>query len=198
MRQRITLEAARIMAEEHEADYYRAKHKAAERLGAPNTRNLPRNEEVEIALTEYQRLFRAHRQPQWLRTMRLTAIEMMERLKHFHPRLVGPVLRGTADEHSVITLHVFADTPEEVGWFLLDQHLSYLQGERRLGYANGDHAVLPSYQLMVSDIAVELVVFAHNGLRQAPKSEVDGRPVQRAGLADVRALVNQDNQDNQD
>ena len=52
MRQRLAVEAARIMAEEHISDFYKAKHKAAERLGAANTRNLPRNGEIEKALQE--------------------------------------------------------------------------------------------------------------------------------------------------
>jgi len=118
MRQRLAVEAARIMAEEHLSDFYKAKQKAAARLGATNTRNLPRNDEIERALVEYQRLFRADSQPARLRRLRETALRAMELLARFNPRLVGPVLRGTADEHSEVTLHVFADTSEEIGLFL--------------------------------------------------------------------------------
>jgi len=113
MRQRIAAEAARIMSEEHLSDFYRAKHKAAARLGAANTRNLPRNDEIEKALVEYQSLFRADSQPLRLKRLRETALRAMEFLAAFNPRLVGSVLRGTADEHAEVTLHVFADTPEE-------------------------------------------------------------------------------------
>ncbi len=53
MRVRIAQEAARLMSEEGVQDYYAAKRKAAQHLGAPDTRNMPRNQEVEEALHEY-------------------------------------------------------------------------------------------------------------------------------------------------
>ncbi len=67
MRQRIALEAGRIMAETGNQDFHLAKRKAAARLGAADTRNLPSNTEVQEALREYQRLFLADSQPHHLR-----------------------------------------------------------------------------------------------------------------------------------
>ena len=49
MRVRIAQEAARLMTEEGIHDFYAAKRKAAQHLGAPDTRNMPRNLEVEAA-----------------------------------------------------------------------------------------------------------------------------------------------------
>jgi hypothetical protein len=189
MRQRIAAEAARIMSEEHLSDYYRAKHKAAARLGAANTRNLPRNDEIEKALLEYQRLFRADSQPLRLKRLRETALRAMEFLASFNPRLVGPVLRGTADEHTEVTLHVFADTPEEIGLFLLEQGIPYKNGEKRVMLAGGESAVCPAYFFIAEEVPMRLVTFPTKGIRQALRSEVDGRIAQRAALSEVRALV---------
>ena len=39
------------------------------------------------------------------------------------------------------------------------------------------------------DVAVELLVFSGKTRRRTPMSPVDGRPIRRASLSDVRALV---------
>jgi predicted nucleotidyltransferase len=189
MRQRLAVEAARIMTEEHLSDFYRAKHKAAARLGANNTRNLPRNDEIEKALVEYQRLFRGDSQPARLRRLRESALRAMEFLGRFMPRLVGSVLRGTADEHSEVALHVFAHTPEEVGFFLMEQNIPHQFCDKRVTLVNGEAAVYPGYRFIAEDVPFLLVVFPANGIRQALRSEVDGRPVHRATLGEVRMLL---------
>ena len=189
MRQRIAAEAARIMTEEHLSDFYRAKHKAAERLGAGNTRNLPRNDEIEKALVEYQRLFRADSQPMKLKRLRETALRAMEFLARFNPRLVGSVLRGTADEYTEVMLHVFADTPEEIGLFLMELGIPHQHGEKRVIMAGGEGVVYPTYRFIAEEVPMILVAFPTNGIRQALRSEVDGRTAQRAALSEVRKLV---------
>src|SRR3970040_2866930 len=57
LRQHIATDAARIMAEEGVRDFQSAKRKAAARLGLPETRHLPGNDEVDSALQEHLRLF---------------------------------------------------------------------------------------------------------------------------------------------
>ena len=64
--------------------------------------------------------------------MRLTALSAMEVLARFSPRLVGPVLNGTADANSVVNLHVFADSPEAVAMLLDERGIRYSAYERRL------------------------------------------------------------------
>jgi hypothetical protein len=189
MRQRLAVEAARIMTEEHISDFYKAKHKAAQRLGAANTRNLPRNDEIEQALVEYQQLFRADSQPARLRRLRETALRAMEFLARYNPRLVGPVLRGTADEYSEVILHVFADTSEEIGLFLMEQGIPHQHSDKRVTHADGEIAVYPAYRFIAEEVPMMLVVFPTNGIRQALRSEVDGRPAQRAALSEVRTLI---------
>lgn len=189
MRQSIANEAARIMSEEHVTDFYKAKQKAAARLGAANTRNLPRNDEVERALIEYQRLFRASSQPLRLKALRETALRAMQFLACFQPRLVGAVLRGTADEHSEITLHVYADTPEEPALFLMEQGVPFQHTDRRLSLASGESASYPAYRFLADDVPLLLVVLPPMAARQSFKSDIDGRALQRANAEELRILL---------
>jgi len=189
MRTRIAQEAARLMSEEGIQDFYAAKRKAAQHLGAPDTRNMPRNQEVEAALQEYQRLFRGEQQTGHLRVLREAAVQAMRFLAGFKPRLVGSVLSGTAGRHADINLHLFADTPEEVSLFLMDNSIPFQPAQKRLRISREAWREFPAYEFMAGEQAVELVVFPSEGRREAPRSPVDGRPMRRARVEEVEALV---------
>ena len=189
MRQRIAQEAARLIVSEGIRDYLVAKRKAAERLGAPDTQNLPRNIEVEQELAAYQRLFQEQNQPSRLRELREAALNAMRFFERFEPRLTGSVLSGTAGTHSDINLHLFADSPEEVHLFMLESNVPCEQSQRRLRMDRDDYATHPSVRFLAGDIEVEAVIFPLNGLRQAPRSPLDGKPMARANLRRVEELL---------
>jgi len=189
MRQRIAMEAARILADSGLPDYQAAKRKAAQHLGAPDTRNLPSNQEIEQALVDYQRLFQADSQPLRLRHLRTVALEAMRFLAPFGPRLVGPVLAGTANGNAEVQLHLYASAPEEVALFLMEQDVPYQEGERRLRFGRDRYLMLPTYRFVAGDTPVELVVFSVDGQRETPRSPVDGGPMQRASIPAVEALL---------
>jgi len=189
MRQLVTQEAAKIMAEEGISDYLVAKRKAAERLGAPDTRNLPTNREIQDALIDYQRLFQGEEQPVLVRRLREVAVEAMEFFARFRPRLVGSVLHGTATEHSDVNLHLFADSPEEVVLFLMDHQIPYEASERRFRFGLDSYETLPVYRFVAGDTVVDVAVFSTKGLREAPRSRIDGQPMDRAGVGAVRELL---------
>ena len=48
---------------------------------------------------------------------------------------------------------------------------------------------VPAVQFSVYDFPVDATVFPRDGIRQAPLSPSDGRPMRRAALEEVRALV---------
>ena len=114
MRHAVAEEAARIMREQGVDDYLLAKRKAADRLGVTDASILPRNTEIEAALVAHQRLFAADRHESSLAELRRSALEAMRLMADFQPRLVGPVLAGTASPHSEINLHLFTESPEAV------------------------------------------------------------------------------------
>ena len=66
MRGRIAHLAARMIAADGVSDYGLAKRKAARQVGAPDSRNLPTNLEIEDALRSYQALYQADEHPEQL------------------------------------------------------------------------------------------------------------------------------------
>ena len=189
VRQRIAQEAARILAHSGSRNYLQAKRKAAQQLGVSDARSLPGNQEVEQALAEYQRLFQGHVQPKQLRRLREAALEGMRFLHAFAPKLVGPVLEGTADQHSEVNLHLFADPLELVATFLLEQGIPHELTDRRLRMPSGEYIRVPEFRFVAGDISMALTVFSGAGAHQPPLSPVNGRPMRRAPLAEVQALL---------
>ena len=176
------------MVEGGHEDYELAKRKAAERLGLARSRALPGNDEIEHALRAHQRLFRSGVQPRHLRALRLLARDLMAELGDYAPKLAGPVLAGSADEHSELTLHLFADSVEEVGMFLIDRGVAYRPSERRLRFSADETARVGAYELEVEGVRVVLVVFAGRLRRRVPLCPIDGRPMARAGVAELEGL----------
>lgn len=189
LRLQIAQEAARIIAEQGIEDYLQAKRKAAERFGACDKAVLPKNAEIEAALDSHQRLFDRNKHNERLLLLRETARKTMLLFRQFHPRLVGSVLHGTATRHSDINLHLFADTTESVGFVLMERSISHRLGERRLRFFSDRVEMYPFYAFENGDIVIDATIFPIVGLRQAPCSPVDGRPMRRAALKEVQALL---------
>jgi hypothetical protein len=189
LRRALAQEAARIMFEHGVDDYGFAKRKAAERLGAGEYAVLPKNSEIEAALLEYQRLFAADTHAGTLAEQRRAALDAMELLDGFEPRLVGPVLTGSATPYQEISLHVFADTPEAVSLRLMDQGVPYRVIEHRVRMNAERVLQVPAVAFTSGAFDVDATVFAADGIRQAPLSPTDGRPMRRADRAEVEILV---------
>lgn len=188
-RQRLAEEAARIVLEEGVRDYGLAKRKAADHLGITGRRDLPANTEIESAVLERNRLFASPEQRQEY-IARLQAAEVvMVRLEPIETRLVGPLLLGIVEPQAVINLHGFAETVEEVIIELGGRGIQCRSGERHYRGAGTDiRAPFLSFR-GPEGTDVELTVFPLDGVRQAPPSPIDGRPMRRLNLAGVRNLI---------
>ncbi len=183
-------ECARIMAEEGIQNFRTAKRKAALRLAITDKAVLPENTEIEQALLDYQRLFQADHQAEHLRHLRETALRAMRFLAKFRPKLVGPVLSGAAGAHTDIQLHLFADTTKDVLMFLMEHRITFEATERRLKLGGGEPVCLPVLRFGADEQhQIDVTIFAPLAEREAPRSPVDGRPMRRAGLAEVQALL---------
>ena len=189
LRHAIAQEAARIMAEHGIRDFLAAKRKAAERFGVTDGAVLPKNTEIEMALVEYQRLFGADSHAESLQAQRNAALQAMRQLSGFEPRLVGSVLSGTATEHADVQLHLFAERPESVTMWLMDQGIRHEVTARRVKMNAERVLEYPALRFEVADHPIEVTVFPTDGIRQAPVSPVDGRPMRRADVADLEALL---------
>lgn len=190
MRLLLAQKSAQILLESGMRDFHAAKQKAALQLGVKETKNLPNNSEIEQALTEYQRLFHKESQVEHLEKLRKIAIEAMQFLDSFHPCLVGSVLSGTADAHSVIRLHIFSDTIESVGFHFQDKNIPCELAERRLRISSDQYQNYSTYEFIVDDVQVELVVFLPKQ-KKIPLSPIDGKPMKRADITEVEMLLNQ-------
>jgi hypothetical protein len=188
LRSAVAQEAARLMAEHGIQDYFVAKRKAAERYGMFDGAFLPKNTEIEAALLSHQRLFGSAQHELSLQEQRRVALEAMRLLGKFEPRLVGPVLTGSATAHSDIQLHVFSDSPEAVCVHLMDRRFDYEVLERRMRMSPERQVQVPSVRFDIGAETVEAFVFPRDGIRQAPVSPVDGRPMRRADLREVSEL----------
>lgn len=184
-------EAARIIVDHGIQDYRVAKTKAAERLGLSERGSLPGNGEIEAAVAEHLMLFRPDTHTTLLQSLRMAALSAMEMLSAFTPRLVGPVLAGTAGEHSAVNLHVFADSAEQVAFRLQEDGISYRPFERRYKSRKGRSETYAAFSFVHSESTIEATVFPYNGIRQAPMSPVDGRPMRRADERKVRQMLDE-------
>ena len=186
MRRRIAHAAARMLAEDGSLDYGSAKRKAARQLGAPDSGNLPDNQQIEEALRSYQALYQADETRAQLELLRQTAIEYMERLADFDPHLTGAVLNGTAGRHTDINLQLFTDHQKDVEFLLMGMGLPYQAGEYRAADAPG--RVYSRFVIEDPRALVDLVVYPAAELRNMKRLQADGTP-RRLRLPQVRTLI---------
>lgn len=186
LRREIAGVAARMMAEDGVSDYGFAKRKAAKSLGAGNGEGLPTNEEVETALRDYQALYHDEEQPERLRELRLTAIDVMEVLADFRPYLTGAVLDGTAGRYAGIQIDLYADSAKDVEIMLLSSGIQYDPDENMRSRPGGPEAQL---RLDWGGIPVQLSVFPLVAERHSPRNPHTGRAPARARIDAVAALL---------
>ena len=187
-------EAARIIVEQGIEDYRVAKIKAAERLGMTERGSLPGNPEIEHAVSEHLELFGRESHLGLLRVLREAAISAMNLLAPFTPRLVGPVLHGTAAANSAVNLHVFSDSAELVAQTLQDSSVQYRVFERRLKSRRDQADKFSAFRFIHDNSSIEATVFPVNGVRQAPISPVNGKPMRRADMNAVMELLGTDSE----
>ena len=137
---------------------------------------------------EYQRIFHADSQPQHLSKLREVAVEAMQFLRDFKPRLVGAVLNGSADQNSPVLLHLFASSAEEVKLFLVHHQIPHEESHKTVRFSPSRSEDIPLYRFFADETRVELMVF-NERQKHAPLSPVDGRPMKRADVVDVEVLL---------
>lgn len=192
-RYRLAREAARLIAESGIRDFHQAKLKAAARLGIHDDASLPRNREIEEALREYQRLFQGEFQGDAraaeLHRRREAALRAMEFFAAFDPRLVGPVLDGTADANTPVHLQLYADDPEAIARFLEEHRIPAETRSRRLRLDRERSLDCPVWLFSAEDLSFDLTVLPRDALRQAPLSNIDEKPMRRASSGQLRQLL---------
>ena len=188
-RQRLAIEAARLISEGGIRDFRLAKRKAAHRLGIHDDASLPRNSEIQQALRDYQRLFLAQSQPQLLRERREAAARALIFFAAFEPRLVGAVLEGIADAHSAVCLHLYTDEAERVPLFLAEHAIPAETSSRRIRLDRDRNADAPVWLFAADGLSFDITVLPRDALRQAPLDRIDEKPMRRASLSMLQELL---------
>lgn len=188
-KERLIQETARLLYEEGYRDYQFAKQKAAERLGMNgNQTSHPSHMEIHQALVKYASLFATEEHKKHLQELRKIAMEAMNFLQGYAPRLTGRVMDGTAGLHTPITLHLFTATAEEVMFFLEDNNIPFQTHEQQLMIKNKKEKV-PLLVFYVDDIEVELLLLPEENWRVPPISNITGKKMKCIAIEEVKKLL---------
>ncbi len=189
LRRQITWEAARLMYDRQESEYYTAKMKAARRIyrGWVKPADLPSNAEIRDEIQSLARLYEGDSRRDNLQAMRLAALAMMRRLAPFRPRLIGSVLTGHVRQGSDIDLHLFSDTAEAIT-HLLDQDGLLYTVERKQVRKHGEERIFTHVHL-VDGFAFELTVYPADKAHYVFKSSVTGKAIERTSIAELEQFL---------
>ena len=193
LRTLIAEEAARLIYEEGYRDYRIAKLRAAEQFGVgAQIASQPTNDEIETAIHQRIRLFDAESQPRLLRQHREVALEAMDFLRNYHPYLTGAALEGTTSEHSAVTLHLAAESAEDVIFYLEDQRIPFQTFERKVRFGSKKPEYFPLLRFYVDDVEVELMIFPDDDrFAGSPISPITGKATKRADRKKLAGLLAQ-------
>jgi predicted nucleotidyltransferase len=189
LRQQIAWEAARLMYERVESEYYRAKLKAAKRMGGGwvKPKDLPSNREIRDEIQVFARLYEGDRRVKDLQEMRVEALRMMRLLRAFRPRLIGSTLTGHVRRGSDIDLHVFSDSIEAVTGVLDQEGVSY-DVERKQVRKHGEERLFTHVHI-ADRFPFELTVYAESQAHFVFKSSITGKPIERASIAELEQFL---------
>ena len=151
-RSSVAAEAARLLYSGAAEEYIQAKEIAAASLDA---KAIPSNYEVAIELDRLADEAEGVERQRRLVEMRRTALEVMNSLNAFSPRLIGSVWRGTARRGSDVDILVLALSPVEVEAALKEYTIKE-KGE--VTFKGGVHAY--HFKLEADPDEVEVVVRA--------------------------------------
>ena len=188
LRQAIALEAARLMYERVETEYFTAKRKAAKRLCRKGVKpaDLPSNSEIRDQIQTFARIHEGDRRTQHLRDMRIEALRMMRLLRLFRPRLIGSVMTGHVRKGSDIDIHVFSDSPALIT-DMLEQEGVQFDLERKQVVKHGEARVF-THVHVYDRFNFELTVYDEDKAHYVFKSSITGKAIERASIAELEAL----------
>lgn len=198
LRQQIAVEAARLMSEEGIDKIQAAVKKAAHKLGIHDEYLLPDSNEVLLQLKIHQSLYQSHSHAPLLRKLRATALNAMQLLAAFRPKLIGSVLSGYAHEHSGIDILVLADCPEDIALFLMRHDIPYQLKDSPLYFKKPDSKPnsrdstqsVPTYQFYAENYQINLIVLCDKQRKMLPLEPANWQPMPCASLAQLEDLLN--------
>src|SRR5260370_15587471 len=192
LRQAIALEAARLMYERTESEYYTAKRKAAKRLCRQSVKpeDLPSNAEIRDQIQVFARIHEGEKRTEHLREMRLEALRLMRLLRAFRPRLIGSVMTGHVRKGSDIDIHVFSDSANLVTNLLENE--GYQFDVERKQIVKFEEARVFTHIHIYDRFNFELTVYAEDKAHYVFKSSITGKAIERASIRELEELLQQE------
>ncbi len=189
LRRQIAWQAAKLMYERQESEYYRAKIKAARKLqhGWVKPVDLPSNAEVRDEIQMLARQMEGENRTRNLRDMRFAALAMMQLLSRYRPRLIGSVLTGHVRSGSDIDIHVFSDSLQAITSELEFNGIRY-DVTRKQVRKNGESTVYQHIRIF-DRYEFELTVYPMSKLSFAFKSSITGKAIEKASISQLRQLL---------
>ncbi|HEV3260469.1 MAG TPA: HD domain-containing protein [Gemmataceae bacterium] len=189
LRQAIALEAARLMYERVESEYYTAKRKAARRLcrGGVKPEDLPSNAEIRDQIQVFARIHEGDKRTENLKEMRLQALRLMRVLRAFRPRLIGSVMTGHVRKGSDIDIHLFSDSVGLVS-DLLEREGWQFDVERKQVVKHNEARVFTHIHVY-DRFNFELTVYAEDKAHYVFRSSVTGKAIERASVRELEELL---------
>src|SRR5213078_2552272 len=189
LRQAIALEAARLMYERVETEYFTAKRKAGRRLCRGNVKpsDLPSNSEIRDQIQLFARLHEGDQRTAHLKEMRLAALHMMRLLRPFKPRLIGSVMTGHIRKGSDIDLHVFSNSAGLITDILENE--GYQFDVERKAITKFQESRVFTHIHVFDRFNFELTVYAEDLAHYVFKSSITGKAIERASIAELEEML---------
>ena len=190
LRRQIAWEAARLMFDRRESEYYRAKMKAARQVckGWVKPADLPSNSEIRDEIQNMSRLFDGQEPvTAKLKAMRVAGLHLMTLLRDFRPRLIGSVLTGHIRRGSDIDIHLFADNLDAVTG-VLDFH-GYPYETQRKQITKHGQTNLYRHVHVQDQWPFELTVYPVDKAHYVFKSSITGKAIERLSIAELRQFL---------
>ncbi len=189
LRRQIAFDAARLLYERQESEYFRAKIKAAGRLTKKRIKpqDLPSNSEIRDEVQNLARMLEGESRAENLKGMRVEALRMMRLLSAYRPRLIGSVLTGHVRAGSDIDLHIFADNIESVTAELEYHGIQYETEYKRI-VKQGERQLYKHVHIR-DRYEFELTVYPLNKASFNFRSSITGKPIEKANITELEELI---------
>jgi hypothetical protein len=172
------------------SQYFDAKRIVAKRICKKRNQYFPNNGEISDEVFRLSQADKQFNRASILFRMRLKALEIMQILDSFSPRLIGSVSTGRIKRTSDIDLHVFCDDIELLTTFLTDNHIVFEQKEVMV--MKGNRPRLYQHLYLFNEFDIELSVYPRSELRVVSRSSTDGNPIVRMTKQKLERMVEQE------
>lgn len=190
LRQQIAFEAARMMYERVETEYYTAKRKAARLLRVEHRfkpGDLPSNAEIRDQIQAFARMHEGEKRKDNLRAMRVESLRLMRKLVRFRPRLIGSVWTGHVRKGSDIDIHIFSNNLPAVTAVLDENVLQYDVEFKRIVKFHEERVFTHIH--VYDRFNYELTLYPEDKVSYVFKSSITGKAIEKASIAELEAML---------